>query len=234
MIVAIDGPAGSGKSTLAHYISRMRDIAYLDTGALYRALTAYALYREVDPACQLEVEALAQQSVITMVPDDGVEGSLRIYVDDLEVTSQIRTPQVERFVSQVSSYPGVRSALLQTQRAIADTQSVVAEGRDIGTVVFPHADLKIFLMADAQTRAQRRVAQNKMRARTGNVALDPEAFDETYIQEQIEQRDKSDSTRELAPLKPHPDAVHIDTSSKTLEELQREVLALVDRVMDGR
>ena len=156
MIIAIDGPAGSGKSTIARELSRRLGFEKLDTGAMYRAVAFTALDRGIDLDDEAAVDALASAITIRFTPG---ESSGSITVDGRDVSREIRTPLVDANVSKVSAYPGVRTAMLEPQRAVAQNHDVVAEGRDIGTVVFPDAEVKVFLTADPRVRAQRRVLQ---------------------------------------------------------------------------
>ena len=157
MIVAIDGPAGSGKSTIAREVARRYGFTKLDTGAMYRSVAATALERGIDLDDEGSVVGLAGSIDITFGAEQG--GNVSVFVDGRDVSRQIRTPEVDRNVSSVASYPGVRAAMLVPQRRFAEGRDVVAEGRDIGTVVFPEAELKIFLTADPHERARRRVIQ---------------------------------------------------------------------------
>ena len=154
MIVAIDGPAGSGKSTIARELAQRFGFEKLDSGAMYRAVAFTAADRGIDLDDEQGVEALARTITIRFAP---VEGVLRITVDGRDVSREIRTPAVDATVSKVAAYPGVREAMLEPQRAVAEGHDIVAEGRDIGTVVFPDADVKVFLTADPRERARRRV-----------------------------------------------------------------------------
>ena len=222
MIVAIDGPAGSGKSTVAREISRRYGFVKLDTGALYRAVAFTCADRGVDLDDEEAVTRTAEGMDIRF-DTSGTETA--IAVDGQDVSRQIRTPAVDRIVSKVSAYPGVRRALLTVQRRAADDADVVAEGRDIGTVVFPEAQLKIFLVADPSERARRRVAQRHEGERVPEAALEQEV-EETLID--IERRDELDASRETAPLVAAPDAVRIDSSSRTVEEVVETIGSLID------
>ena len=162
MIIAIDGPAGSGKSTIARELSRRLGFEKLDTGAMYRAVAFTALDRGIDLDDEAAVCALASAITIRFTPG---ESGGSITVDDRDVSREIRTPLVDANVSKVSAYPGVRTAMLEPQRAFAQNHDVVAEGRDIGTVVFPDAEVKVFLTADPRVRAQRRVLQARSQKR---------------------------------------------------------------------
>lgn len=222
MIVAIDGPAGSGKSTVADRIAAKLAFSKLDTGAMFRTVAYAASARGVDLDDEGAVCALAGALDIRF--EDGDDG-LRVLADGADVTSQIRTPEVDRIVSKVSAYPGVRRALLAAQRAFSEGRDVVAEGRDIGTVVFPDAQVKVFLTADARERARRRVLQ-----RHGGQAPDAGSFElevaETLAD--IERRDRIDSQRASAPLRAAPDAERIDSTSHTIDEIVDMIVDLVN------
>ena len=227
MIVAIDGPAGSGKSTIARELSRRLGFEKLDTGAMYRAVALTALRRGVDLDDEVGVDDLAARISITFAPAEGA-GS-RILVDGTDVTSDIRTPEVDATVSKVSAYAGVRCAMVAQQRVAADDRDVVAEGRDIGTVVFPSAEVKVFLTADPRERARRRVLQRH--------ESDADAVDERELEAEvertlaaIERRDQLDSEREVAPLVPAKDAVHIDSTAHSIDE----VVALISELISER
>ena len=157
MIVAIDGPAGSGKSTIAKEIARQLGFNKLDTGAMYRAVTFAALDRGIDLDNEAAIDALAEQIEIRFT--NGTGEDTRLTIDGQDASAAIRTPQVDANVSKVSAYPGVRAAMLIHQRRAAEDRDIVAEGRDIGTVVFPNAQVKVFLTADPRERARRRVLQ---------------------------------------------------------------------------
>ncbi len=211
MIIAIDGPAGSGKSTVAKQVARMLGFQYLDTGAMYRSIAWYALEHGVAPD---DVESLASVAAekrieFRQAADDGQPS--RVLIDGIDVTGEIRTPRIDKAVTPVSAIPQVRSALVLQQRAIASSQDVVMEGRDIGTVVFPNAEVKVFLTASAEERARRRAAQNRERG-FGQV-------DETAILQDILRRDEADSTREASPLKPADDAHMLDTTHMSIDEV---------------
>ena len=213
MIVAIDGPAGSGKSTIAREVARRFGFEKLDTGAMYRAVAFTAHDRGIDLDDEPAVESLARMVTIRFTP--GQDAS-RISVDGRDVSKESRTPQVDAPVSKVSAYPGVREAMLEPQRAVAEGHDVVAEGRDIGTVVFPHADLKIFLTADPRERARRRVLQRHEGEGIDHEALEREV-DETLAA--LERRDAADSGRAVAPLVEAEDAIEIDSTAYTIDEV---------------
>jgi len=229
MIVAIDGPAGSGKSTVAKAVAKRRLLTFLDTGAMYRAVTHVCLTQGVDVSDAEAVTKVAND--ITIEFGASADGEAQtIAVNGVDATAEIRTAEVDRNVSAVSAVPAVREAMVALQRKMGAEGDVVAEGRDIGTVVFPNADVKVFLTADAEARAHRRAVQ-----RTGaDAATDPEATtdaaEEQQILDDLKRRDELDSSRETSPLKPAEDAVHIDSSNLTLEEVISQVESLMDKV----
>lgn len=221
MIIAIDGPAGSGKSTIARELSRRLGFEKLDTGAMYRAVAFTALDRGIDLDDEAAVCALASAITIRFTPR---ESGGSITVDDRDVSREIRTPLVDANVSKVSAYPGVRTAMLEPQRAVAQNHDVVAEGRDIGTVVFPDAEVKVFLTADPRVRAQRRVLQ-----RHGGDVADARALESEVAETlaSIERRDALDASRDVAPLVAAPDAVQIDSTAFTIDEVTDQIADLV-------
>lgn len=221
MIIAIDGPAGSGKSTIARELSRRLGFEKLDTGAMYRAVAFTALDRGIDLDDEAAVDALASAITIRFTPG---ESSGSITVDGRDVSREIRTPLVDANVSKVSAYPGVRTAMLEPQRAVAQNHDVVAEGRDIGTVVFPDAEVKVFLTADPRVRAQRRVLQ-----RHGGDVDDARVLESEVAETlaSIERRDALDASRDVAPLVAAPDAVQIDSTAFTIDEVTDQIADLV-------
>lgn len=221
MIIAIDGPAGSGKSTIARELSRRLGFEKLDTGAMYRAVAFTALDRGIDLDDEAAVDALASAITIRFTPG---ESSGSITVDGRDVSREIRTPLVDANVSKVSAYPGVRTAMLEPQRAVAQNHDVVAEGRDIGTVVFPDAEVKVFLTADPRVRAQRRVLQ-----RHGGDVADARVLESEVAETlaSIERRDALDASRDVAPLVAAPDAVQIDSTAFTIDEVTDQIADLV-------
>lgn len=223
MIVAIDGPAGSGKSTIAREIARRHGFEKLDTGAMYRAVTFAALSRGIDLDDAAAVSNLAQTVHIAFLPRQG--SPTLVMVDSDDVTSEIRTPEVDAGVSKVSAYPKVREAMLSPQRAVARDHDVVAEGRDIGTVVFPDADVKVFLTADPLERARRRVLQ-----RHEGEELDEDVYAQevTDTLNSLVRRDKLDSSRDVAPLRAADDAVTIDSTSHSIDEVVDMISSLIE------
>lgn len=222
MIVAIDGPAGSGKSTIARELARRFGFEKLDTGAMYRAVAFAAADRGIDLDDEASVEALARAISIRFSPEAGVS---RVTVDGRDVSREIRTPAVDASVSKVSAYPGVREAMLEPQRAAAVDHDIVAEGRDIGTIVFPHAEVKVFLTADPRERARRRVLQRHAGEQVELGALEDEVA-ATLVS--IEQRDALDATRDVAPLVAAPDAVTIDSTAFTIDEVVEQIARLIE------
>lgn len=212
LIIAIDGPSGAGKSTLAKRLARELGFIYMDTGAMYRALALKVLREGVDLTDDAAMARLIESTTVDLQP---VNGALRVLLDGADVAAEIRTPQVSQMASKASALPAVRARLLELQREMGRRGSVVAEGRDIGTVIFPGAEVKVFLQASAAERARRRFAE--LRAAGQAVKLD-----ETL--REIEERDQRDSERDLAPLRQAEDAVLIDSSSMDADQVMAQVL----------
>lgn len=225
MIVAIDGPAGSGKSTVAHAIADRCGLTYLDTGAMYRCVTLACLQRGIAPDDPEGTAEVARSITIKFVP---AKGGQTVLLDGQDVTADIRTPEVDRNVSAVSAVPAVRKAMVALQRAVGEQGDVVAEGRDIGTVVYPNAEVKVFLTADAEARAHRRAVQRE----GGDAAVDKsataDAAAEQAILADIKRRDQLDSTRKEAPLRPAEDAHHIDSSTLGVDEVVDRIVQLME------
>ena len=218
--IAIDGPAASGKSTIGALLAKRLSYVYFDTGVMYRAVTWAALERGVAIEDEAGVTALAEElqiDVIRPTVDDGRQYT--VLADGQDVTWAIRTPEVDRGVSPVSVYPGVRAALTAQQRRIGSKGQIVMVGRDIGTVVLPDADLKIYLDATLERRIDRRYREVLGRGEVAEY--------ETVV-ESVRQRDEIDSSRALAPLRPAGDAVVIDTTPLTVDQVLAHVLLLVD------
>ncbi len=212
MIVAIDGPSGAGKSTLAKGIAKELGLTYLDTGAMYRALALKVLREHVNSADEQNVGALVATTNIDLVEQDG---KVEVLLDGVNVSGQIRTPEVSQMASKVSALRVVRQRLLELQRRVAKHGSVVAEGRDIGTVVFPRADVKVYIDASVQERARRRFKELHLAGR--EVTL-------TETLREIEERDQRDSERDLAPLRKAEDAVVIDSSALSADAVRERVM----------
>lgn len=221
-VIAIDGPAASGKSTVGRLLAEALDYLYLDTGSMYRATTLAALQQGVDVDNEMAVTRLTQEIVIDVKPAAG-EGDGRLYtvlLNGVDVTWALRSPEVDAHVSQVSSYAGVRQVLVQQQRHFGQRGRVVMVGRDIGTVVMPDAPLKLYVTASAEERAQRRWHERK---KQGDMA------DYETILADVIRRDKIDSSREHAPLRPANDAILIDTSGRPPETIVDEILAFIGK-----
>jgi CMP/dCMP kinase len=215
LIIAIDGPSGAGKSTLAKRLAKELRFVYLDTGAMYRALALKVLRQGVDLADDARLEELIAGTQIDL--QEG-HGSLAVLLDGENVADQIRTPEVSQMASKVSALGVVRARMLELQRAMGKRGSVVAEGRDIGTVIFPEAEVKVFLDASVCERAQRRYDELKAAGRV---------VDLEETRREIEERDKRDSERDLAPLRKADDAMLIDSSSVDAAEVAAIVLARI-------
>jgi len=213
LIVAIDGPSGAGKSTLAKKLAEKLGFIYLDTGAMYRALALKILRQEVDLTDEQKLAQLVNSTAVEL-QGDGAE--LRVILDGENVASEIRTPVVSQMASKASALKLVRDRMLELQRRLGERGSVVAEGRDIGTVVFPDAQVKIFLSASAAERARRRCAELRAAGQPVDLKL---------TLREIEERDKRDSERALAPLRKAEDALMIDSSNSTADEVAACVLA---------
>ena len=213
-IIAIDGPSGSGKSTTAKLLSAHLGFTYLDTGAMYRCVTLAALENEIELSDEEKVTGVANSIMLSIVPSPDGD---RIMLDGRDVTVDIRSPKVDSNVSRVSAYKGVRDRMVAIQREFAKRGDVVAEGRDIGTVVFPDADLKIYLIADLKTRAIRRCRQLE------SFGLQT-TFDEQTAA--LSSRDLFDSGRTNSPLKQADDAIVIDTSGMSINEQVEKAYSL--------
>jgi CMP/dCMP kinase len=207
VIVAIDGPAGAGKSTIARSLARKLGFTYIDSGAMFRAIALWAMRAKVDLDDLHKLEQLAREARIEF------EGDAKVLLNGEDVTAAIRDPEVSKAASKVSIAPGVRRALREEQRRIGNSQPVVMEGRDIGTVVFPDAQVKIYLDAHPDTRAGRR-------ARETGAAV-------SEIAREMTERDRRDRTRTEAPLTQAPDAEYIDSTELSAEEVEEVILKLV-------
>ena len=212
MIIAIDGPAGSGKSTIAKLIADDFGLVYLDTGAMYRLVTLKALNDGILGNLEKIEEMLNNLNI-------DIRGN-RFYLDDIDVSGEIRKPVVSENVSDIAAIREVREKMVDLQRKLSKSKSVILDGRDIGTVVFPNADVKIFLVADAKERANRRYKE--LIEKGENVRIEE-------IYENILKRDEIDSTRKESPLKKAEDAIEVDTTSKNIEEVKNEILKIIKK-----
>lgn len=215
--VAIDGPSAAGKSTIAKMVAKKENFIYIDTGAMYRCVAYYCLTQKIDLNDEKAVEQAIEHIQIRLTPDN------KVYLNDEDVSSQIRQDQVSLGASCVSKYQAVRRFLVDEQRKMAKAGNVILDGRDIGTVVLPNADLKIYQIASVETRAKRRYLENLERGLDANLET---------IKKEIEERDYQDTHREISPLKKADDAIELDTSSLTLEEVVEQVLTLIQKAKE--
>ncbi len=211
MIVTIDGPAGSGKSTAARGLSVRLGFEFLDTGAMYRCVAWSVVQQSVDPSAESAVVAVSQQIKITF-------SDTKVYVDGHDITQAIRTPEITEIASLVAQYPAVRSELVRLQRQAAEGKHIVSEGRDQGTVVFPEAFCKFFLVADSRERARRRHTELKAQGKEISVS---------DILQQMDERDQRDVQRVVSPLIPADDAIEVNTSRLTIDEVLDQLEATV-------
>jgi len=217
-IIAIDGPAASGKSTLGLKVAQELSYLFFDTGVMYRAVTWIALDHDIDVKDEAKITALAEETPIDVAPASKSDGrACDVLLAGKDITWETRLPMVDANVSVVSAYRGVRAALSKQQRRIGQRGKVVMVGRDIGTVVLPEADLKIYLDASADERARRRF--NEMTARGANVKYED-------VLAKVIERDRIDSTRDVAPLRAAEDAVVIDSDKMNVDDVFEKVMAL--------
>jgi CMP/dCMP kinase len=222
MIIAIDGPAGSGKSTVAKAVAARLGFHYLDTGAMYRAVAVFAADAGIDPSDEGALGSIAREQRISFEHEAGDALPSKVFIGGRDVTAAIRTPEADAAVSAVAGMPAVRTAMVEQQRALAETSDTVVEGRDIGTVVFPGAELKVFLTASPEERARRRTLQH---------AGGGHDVDAVAVLDAIVKRDTADSTRVVSPLTKADDAVELDTTGLTAEQV---IDAIVDLVQQAR
>ena len=216
MIIAIDGPAGSGKSTIAKLIAEDLGLVYLDTGAMYRLVTLKALNDGILGNLDKIIKMLDNLNID--IKENG------FYLDEIDVSEEIRKPVVSENVSDIAAIREVREKMVDLQRKFSESKNVILDGRDIGTVVFPNADVKIFLVADAKERANRRYKE--LVAKGENVRIEE-------IYENILKRDEIDSTRKESPLKKADNAIEVDTTSKNIEEVKNEILNIVRKKINN-
>ncbi len=220
MIIAIDGPSGAGKSTVAKAVAKKLGFSCLDTGAMYRAIAWQAVADGVPFDDDAALGQVARTHEIAFGHVEGDPVPKRVFIGGIEVTDAIRTAEIDRAVSPVSAAPSVREALVEQQRRIGRAGDYVVEGRDIGTVVFPEAPVKVFLTASDEERAHRRVRQNVDRG-IGSIDYDEVLAD-------LRRRDEIDSSRATSPLRPADDAVRLDSTGRYIEDVIDEICALAD------
>ena len=216
LIITIDGPAGAGKTTISKRLATLLGYRYLDTGALYRGVAFAVQEAGIDPGDDQALKVLCRDLSLALQPCDQ---GLCLFLNGKDITGQIRTPQISMLASAVSARPLIRDFLLDTQRAIGEQKRVVCEGRDMGTVVFPQADVKFFLDADPSIRARRRYDELK--------TLSPQAPSLGVVEADMAVRDCNDRTRAAAPLKPASDAIHIDSSRLSIDEVLEMMLTAI-------
>lgn len=219
MQVAIDGPASAGKSTVAKIIANKLSFIYIDTGAMYRACTVIARNHQLDYG--------DEAAILKAIDEDGIElksenGEQKVYVAGKNVSKEIRTPEISANVSQVSALPKVREKMVSLQRQLAGKTNVIMDGRDIGTTVLPNAEVKIFLVASARSRAERRLLDLKERGIESTQSVDE-------IEKDIAARDYKDSHRKVSPLKKADDAIEIDTTNMSIDQVVAAILAQIQK-----
>lgn len=212
--VAIDGPAGAGKSTIAKLVAKEKGYIYVDTGAMYRGLAIHFLDKGIQPQETEKVIEACKDAEVTIAYEDAVQ---HVYLNGKDISSRLRNEEVGNMASVTSVIPEVRKKLLELQQNLAKTQNVIMDGRDIGTCVLPHADVKVYLTASVETRAKRRYQELQEKGEDCNLE---------EIAHDIEERDRRDMTREIAPLKQAEDAVLVDSSNMTIAEVVKTIVDL--------
>ena len=215
MIIAIDGPAGAGKSTIAKLIAKQLGLVYIDTGAMYRAVGLKAKRNNIACSEQEKIEEMLKNTEVELKNENGATA---VYLDGENVSTEIRLPEISRMASDISAVPVVRYAMVEMQRSMANKTDTILDGRDIGTFVLPNADVKIFLTASVEERAERRYKE--LIARGENVKRED-------VRSDIEKRDYNDSHRALAPLKKAYDATEVDTTGMTIDQVCEKIISLV-------
>ena len=216
--IAIDGPAGAGKSTSAKTIAKKLEFIYVDTGAMYRAMALFFIRSKIDDTDEAVIDAACKNIKVSIAYENGMQ---QVILNGENVTGQIRAEEVGNMASKTSAYPSVRAALLDLQRDLAKTADILMDGRDIGTNVLPDADLKIYLTASVEVRAKRRYDELIEKGQEADLAV---------IEEDIKKRDHQDMTRDIAPLKQAEDAVLVDSSGMTIEEVVDTVIREFEKV----
>jgi cytidylate kinase len=217
LLITIDGPAGAGKTTVSRALADRLGYRYIDTGALYRGVALAAKIKRVDPENNVELKQLCCGLKLALLEN---KGDLRLFLNGEDITDRIRTPEVTMLASAVSAKPAVRDYLLDLQKNLGREKAAVFEGRDMGTVVFPDADVKFFLEASARTRALRRYEELKFKTR--------QSLDE--VERDIERRDHNDSSRDVAPLKPAQDAIIIDSTNLSIAEVVGRMVTYIKKI----
>lgn len=218
-VVAIDGPAGTGKGTIAKLVSKEFGFVNIDTGAMFRCVTLAMLRENISIDDKEKIEKLLNEIQIDLKEENGEQV---VFLNGEDVTNMIRTKEINTFISDVSKIPEVRSKLLDLQRKISEGQNVVMEGRDIGTTVFPNADVKIYLDASSEERARRRVKQNEEKG----IKM---SYEE--VLESVKRRDKEDSERSISPLKKADDAILVDSTNMVIDEVAQTVYSIIRKKM---
>lgn len=216
IVIAIDGPAGAGKSTVAKILADVLKFAYVDTGAMYRALTLKALNKQINLKSEEELVALAEETRIDLQKKGN---EVRVMLDDKDVSDEIRTQEVTSNTHYIARVPKVREIMVEWQRAIGNKQNIVIEGRDVGTVVFPQATKKFYLDADIDERSDRRLKELKEKGRE---------VDGNALSQQMKERDFKDMNREAGPLKQAEDAIHVNTTNLSIEQVVNKILSLIE------
>ena len=216
--IAIDGPAGAGKSTVAKEIAKRLNFIYIDTGAMYRCVTVYMIKNNIGLEENQKIEEMLKEINIEFKREDDIE---KVYLNQEDVTKEIRTNEVNNLVSQVSHIIEIRESITNLSRKVAEGKNVIMEGRDIGTNVFPNADVKIYLDATPEERANRRLKQNQEKG-----------IESSYeeILENIKFRDNNDKTSKVAPLKQAEDAIYVDTTTMSIDEVVEKIIDIIEKV----
>ncbi len=217
--IAIDGPAAAGKSTVAKIVAKKLNFIYIDTGAMYRAVTYLAWENKIDYKDETTLANLLEKTIIRFEPGEVQQ----VFINDMNVTEVIRSNEVTNHVSIVAAHPAIRIELQKRQQFFAEEGGIVMDGRDIGTAVLPHAELKIFLLASVQERAERRFKENKAKGFHEHI---------DQLKKEIEARDHLDYTREHSPLKKADDAIVVDTTSMKIDAVATKILSLAHEIMD--